>query len=357
MRILIPGGTGFLGSLLVSEWAAAGHDVVVLSRHPNRSRTAHPSVRLLEWDGRTAAGWGNEVDGADAIVNLAGESIGGVGTMQILFQRWTPEKKRRILDSRLNAGRAIVEAVRSARHKPKVLLQNGAIGYYGVKSSTELDESTGAGSDFLAGVVQAWETSTAPVESMGVRRVLLRTGLVLGTRGGTLPMMLLPFRFWAGGPLGNGRQLVPWVHEQDVAAAMTFLLMRPESSGVYNLVAPEIVDQPRLRSGRRPTDAASVLAARAGVRFAGSPGREGDPHPGRPAGRPSPAAPRGLSLRLRRPHLGPSATSWGEDDAPIALVHREDNGVRAIRVAGDGRRGVVLGRQPDLGLRTGLRQG
>ncbi len=168
-------------------------------------------------------------------------TFAGVGTLQILFQRWTPEKKRRILDSRLNAGRAIVQAVEAARHKPKVLLQNGAIGYYGVASSGERDESSVPGSDFLAGVVQAWETSTAPVEPMGVRRVILRTGLVMSTLGGTLPMMLLPFRLWAGGPLGTGRQPVPWVHYKDVVGAASFLLTRPQSSGVYNLVAPQIV--------------------------------------------------------------------------------------------------------------------
>jgi len=241
MRILIPGGTGFLGSLLAKEWAAGGHDVVVLSRHPDRARPAHPAVHVLEWDGRTAAGWAAEADGADAIVNLAGESIGGVGTLQILFQRWSPEKKKRILESRLNAGRAIVQAVGAVRHKPKVLLQNGGIGYYGPVSTAEIDESSAPGSDFLAGVVQAWEASTAPVESMGVRRIRLRTGLVLGRRGGTLPMMLLPFRLWAGGPLGDGRQPVPWVHWKDVAGAASYLLARSQSSGVYNLVAPDIV--------------------------------------------------------------------------------------------------------------------
>ncbi len=241
MRILIPGGSGFLGGLLAKEWAAEGHDVVVLSRHPDRARTAHPSVRLLAWDGRSAAGWGKEADGADAIVNLAGESIGGVDTLRILFQRWTAEKKRRILESRLNAGRAIVQAVEATRHKPKVLLQNGGIGFYSAGSTSEVDESSPPGNDFLAGVVQAMEASTAAVESMGVRRIRLRTGLVLGTHGGTLPMMLLPFRLFAGGPLGQGRQPVPWVHYKDVVGAVSFLLSRPESSGVYNLVAPEIV--------------------------------------------------------------------------------------------------------------------
>jgi hypothetical protein len=241
MRILIPGGTGFLGSLLSRQWAAEGHDVVVLSRHPGRAHPAHPAVRTLEWDGRTATGWAAEVDGADAIVNLAGESIGGVGTLQILLQRWTPEKKRRILESRVNAGRAIVEAVRGAVRKPILLIQNGAIGYYGTSSTLELDEDSPPGNDFLAGVVQAWEASTAAVETMGVRRALLRTAVVLSPRGGTLAMMMLPFRLWVGGPLGSGRQWMPWVHQQDVVAAIRFILGKSEASGVYNLVAPEAV--------------------------------------------------------------------------------------------------------------------
>ena len=239
MRILITGGTGFLGSLLSRQWAAEGHDVVVLSRHPGRAHPAHPGVRTLEWDGRTATGWAGEVDGADAIVNLAGESIGGVGTLQILFQRWTPGKKRRILESRVNAGRAIVEAVRGAVRKPNLLIQNGAIGYYGTSSTLELNEDSPPGNDFLAGVVQAWEASTAAVETMGVRRALLRTAVVLSPRGGTLAMMMLPFRLWVGGPLGSGRQWMPWVHQQDVVAAIRFILGKPEASGVYNLVAPE----------------------------------------------------------------------------------------------------------------------
>ena len=241
MRILIPGGSGLLGSVLSGTLSNLGHDVVVLSRAPERARPAHPAVRYLRWDGRSTKGWAAEADRAEGIINLAGESIGGTGTFQILFQRWTPEKKRRILESRVNAGRAIGEAVREAQRKPKLLIQPVGIAYYGTSSTSEMDEDSPPGDDFLAGIVQAWEASTAAVETMGVRRVLLRTGLVLSSRGGTLPMMMLPFRLWVGGPLGTGRQWVPWVHEQDVAAAVRFVLGKPEASGLYNLVAPEAV--------------------------------------------------------------------------------------------------------------------
>jgi len=203
----------------------------------------------VRWDGRTTAGWADRLDGADAVVNLAGETIGGIHVGQIFFQRWSEAKKRRILDSRVNAGRAIVEAIRAARKKPGVLLQMSAVGVYGPRADEQLDENAPAGKDFLARVCVEWERSTEAVEAMGVRRLVVRTGLVLSLQGGLFPVILLPFRLFVGGPLGSGRQGFSWIHAEDHRRALRFLVENPQARGVYNVTAPEPVSNAEL--GRR----------------------------------------------------------------------------------------------------------
>lgn len=187
-------------------------------------------VRCERWDGRTANGWGSLVDGADAIINLAGENIGA--------GRWTDKRKRAILDSRLNAGQAVVQAVEAAAHKPRVVIQASAVGYYGPHSDEEVTEDTPPGSDFLAQLTQDGEASTAGVEALGVRRVVIRTGVVLSKDGGALPRMMMPFRFFAGGRLGNGRQWFPWIHIADEVGAIRFLVENDAARGPFNLSAP-----------------------------------------------------------------------------------------------------------------------
>jgi uncharacterized protein (TIGR01777 family) len=241
MRILIPGGTGLLGRALALDLAKDGHEVIVLSRNPETADRIHPSVRYERWDGQSAEGWAQLVDGADALVNLAGESIGGESTFRILFQKWSAAKKRRILDSRLKAGRAIIEAVAKAKRKPLVVIQPVGSGYYGIRTTGEVDETAPPGDDFLADVVKAWEASTKALEAPGLRRVIFRTGIVMSTEGGTLPMILLPFRLFVGGPLGSGRQWLPWVHITDFVRAVRFALDHPEVSGAFNLAAPDLV--------------------------------------------------------------------------------------------------------------------
>ncbi len=233
MHVIITGGTGLIGRALAHSLAGDGHQVTVLSRSPERHRDFPPGVALVAWDGRTAQGWGDRVDTADAIVNLAGESIAA--------GRWTPERKRRIRESRVNAGQAVVEAVRAAANPPQVVVQASAVGYYGPRGDEPVTEETPPGSDFLAQVCVAWEASTAPVEELGVRRAVIRTGVVLSTRGGALPRMLLPFRLFLGGPLGSGRQYLPWIHVDDQVGAIRFLLEHPEAQGPFNLCAPNPV--------------------------------------------------------------------------------------------------------------------
>lgn len=239
MRIIVTGGSGLIGTALAGSLAEDGHEVVILSRSPERLTNLPPGARAERWDGKSADGWGALADGADAIVNLAGENIGGTSLLEILFARWTPERKRRILSSRIDAGRAVVQAVRQASRKPKVVVQPSGVGYYGLGRDAAQREEASPGDDFLARVCVGWESSTAEVESLGVRRVVFRTGVVLTPRGGILPLLLLPFRLFAGGRLGSGRQWFPWVHLDDQVAAIRFAIENDRARGTYNLSAPQ----------------------------------------------------------------------------------------------------------------------
>jgi len=231
MHTLITGGTGLIGRALIDSLVADGHTVTVLSRAPQKHQASLPAgVTAVQWDGKTAEGWGHLADGADAIVNLAGEGIAD--------GRWSDERKQRILQSRVNAGKAVVEAVRQAKVKPKVVIQSSAVGYYGVGDETPLPEGSAPGNDFLGRVCFDWEGSSAEVERMGVRRVVIRTGIVLSTKGGAFPKLLLPFHFFAGGAIGNGRQYFPWIHIDDQVRAIRFLMENEQASGPYNLTAP-----------------------------------------------------------------------------------------------------------------------
>lgn len=238
MRVVITGGTGLIGSALAAELTQAGHEVIVLTRNPDKAQGLPAGVRAERWDGRTAQGWGHLADGAGAIVNLAGASIAGEG---LLPSRWTPERKRLILQSRLDAGRAVVEAVQAATRKPDVVIQSSGIGIYGFAGDRVLDESAPAGTDWLAQVAVQWEAATAPVDAMGVRRAMIRTAVVFSRAGGVLPLMLLPFRLFVGGPIGGGKQYVPWIHIADEVGAIRFLIENPNASGPFNLVAPEVM--------------------------------------------------------------------------------------------------------------------
>ena len=258
MRAIITGGTGLIGRALTAELAAHGHEVVILSRNPERGGGPPAGARLVAWDGRTAAGWGGEVEAADVVVNLAGESIAGESLPAILFRRWTAHQKQRLLESRVNAGRAVVEAIQAASRKPRLLMQASAVGYYGARRSEELGEGAASGDDALAQVCVEWEASTLAAETQGVRRVIIRTGVVLSPAGGVLPLVILPFRFFMGGRLGSGRQWFPWIHIADEVAAIRFLLENLGAKGAYNLTAPQAVSNAEVsrvigRVMRRPS--------------------------------------------------------------------------------------------------------
>jgi uncharacterized protein (TIGR01777 family) len=239
MRVLITGGSGLIGAALSTNLAADGNEVIVLSRAPERATGLAAGVRAERWDGRTGDGWAALADGADAIVNLAGSKISGDG---LLPSRWTAERKRLIRESRVNAGRAVVDAVRQVSHKPRAVIQASGIGVYGARGDEPVAEDGTPGSDFLASFgAREWEPSTAPVEAMGVRRAIIRTGVVLSRIDGALRPMLLQFRLFAGGPIGNGKQWTSWIHLQDEARAIRFLIENESARGAFNLAAPQAV--------------------------------------------------------------------------------------------------------------------
>jgi len=247
MNVLVSGGTGLIGQALVVALMEDGHQLSVLTRDPVKAREKLPAlVRPIGWDGHSTQGWAHLVETSDAVINLAGASIAGESLAAILTQRWTSTSKARIRTSRIAAGQALLAAIQAASHKPQVFLQASAVGYYGPRTEADIPESTPAGSDFLAQVCQEWEESTASLENLGVRRVITRTGLVLASQGGILPVMLLPTRLFVGGPLGNGRQAVPWIHLADEVNAIRFLINNPEARGAYNLTAPNPVQQREL---------------------------------------------------------------------------------------------------------------
>ena len=232
MHVLIAGGSGLIGTALSKHLLAEGHSVTVLSRNP-QAHSALQGVTMVRWDGKTKEGWGHLLNETDAVVNLAGVNLGG--------GLWTKNRKAKLIGSRLNAGAAIVAAFQAAEHKPEVLLQAAANGYYSPSGDDILTESDPPGTGFQSDLCQRWEQSTQPVEAMGVRRVVTRSGVVFARGALLLNMFLLPFRLFVGGPIGSGRQYLPWIHVDDEVAAFKYLLTNQETSGAYNLMSPQPV--------------------------------------------------------------------------------------------------------------------
>jgi len=246
MRVIIPGGTGLIGRALAADLDADGHEVILLSRAPEKAGGLPGGVRAERWDGRTADGWASLADGADAIVNLAGVNISGDG---LLPTRWNDARKRIIRESRLDAGRAVVAAVQRAGRKPRVVIQASGISVYGPRGGEPVAEEGTPGQDFLAAfAANDWEPATAPVEAMGVRRAIIRSGVVLSKTSSALRPMLFQFRLFAGGPLGSGKQWISWIHLKDEARAIRFLIEHPSASGTFNLVSPQAVTNTELAS-------------------------------------------------------------------------------------------------------------
>lgn len=230
MKVMIAGGTGLIGSALTRALLKAGHQVSILTRAPARARLPQ-GVQALGWDGRSAEGeWVSALAQSEALINLAGATIGQ--------WPWSAERKRQILESRVQAGAALTRALEKVSPRPGVYLQASGVGYYGPHGLEALNEDSPAGKDFLAQIAQRWEESSHLVNMLKVRRVILRSGLVLDAHAGALPLMALPVRLFAGGPLGNGKQGVSWIHLQDEVEAIRFLLENDKACGAFNLTAP-----------------------------------------------------------------------------------------------------------------------
>ena len=231
MKIIVTGGTGFIGRALINELAGQRHEVVVFSRKADHP--PHFPGRLVEWDARSAGPWQTEVASADAVVNLAGAPIAE--------RRWTDARKRLLVESRILSTRLLVEAFAVRSAPLPLLISASGIGYYGPSDDRLLNEASSLGQGFLAELSAAWEAEALRAGQFGTRVVLLRTGMVLERDGGALPKMMLPFRLFAGGPVLPGTQWVSWIHRADLMGLIQWALATPTISGPVNAVAPEPV--------------------------------------------------------------------------------------------------------------------
>ncbi len=238
MRVLVTGGTGLIGARLVAQLRQRGDQPVVLTRRPAAAQQMFgPACELVEGDPIQPGDWQAKVETCDAVINLAGENI--------FNRRWSASFKELLIDSRIKATRHVVEALRRnpkrADGSPRVLVNASAIGYYGPHGDEELTEQSPPGSDFLAKLCVEWEKTAQEAQQEGLRVALVRVGIVLDRRGGALPKMLMPFEFFAGGPIGNGRQWMSWIHHEDMVGLFLLGLDHPQSSGPLNGTAPNPV--------------------------------------------------------------------------------------------------------------------
>ncbi len=234
MKIVIAGGTGFIGRHVSRLLIHEGHSVILLSRHtPDGKHLGNIHARHIQWDGCTQGTWARECDGADVVINLSGAPIAD--------KRWTPSRKRQLTDSRVGSTRTLLQAITDWKTKPHTFLTASGIGFYGNQGSKEVDETSPRGDGFLADLCQAWEKAAQEGEALGLRVLKVRFGMVLGLDGGALPKMMFPFQWFFGGPILPGTQYVSWIHQQDLARLILFLITHSSIRGPVNAVAPEAV--------------------------------------------------------------------------------------------------------------------
>jgi uncharacterized protein (TIGR01777 family) len=234
MEIVIAGGTGFVGRRLCETLRLHGHGVTILTRRTTEvERLFGSTVRAVEWDAKRSGSWQQSLDGAHAVVNLAGASIAEA--------RWTDSRKRLLTESRVTATRLLAQACARLAEKPQVFINASAIGFYGPRGDEVLDESSPPGKEFLADLCVRWESAAREAESLGIRVVYLRAGMILERDGGALPRMALPFRMFLGGPIMPGTQWISWIHRDDVVGLIEWALTNPRIAGPVNAVAPSPV--------------------------------------------------------------------------------------------------------------------
>ncbi|MFO0737618.1 MAG: TIGR01777 family oxidoreductase [Labilithrix sp.] len=257
MRIVISGGTGLIGKALGHALFARGDQLVILTRSA-RSPLEHKCaecaggrIEFVQWTPQKAGDWMKVVEGADAVVHLAGANVAD--------ERWTPERKKELRESRTISTSLLAEAIAKAEKKPGVFVSASGVGHYGMKAGDKiLDETSPTGDDFLATLTKDWEDATKAAETAGVRVCLARIGLVLGKGGGVYERLGKIFKSFIGGPVGSGEQYMPWIHLRDVVRALTTMIDRPDLSGAYNVASPEPVTMDEFASAmgsalRRPS--------------------------------------------------------------------------------------------------------
>lgn len=219
MKIILAGGTGFIGKKLTERLVQEKHEVILLTRNPKRAlESVRGTIATESWDGENLGSWGSQLNGADAIVNLSGEPIFG--------KRWSESQKKKIVDSRIQTTRLLVRAMSDIEKKPSVLINASAVGFYG--------------DDFLAMTCKQWEGEAKNAEKLGVRIVCLRMGIVIDKEGGALQKMIPSFKMFVGGVLGSGKQWFPWIHRDDVVEIILFAIKGAKLSGPVNVVAPDL---------------------------------------------------------------------------------------------------------------------
>jgi len=225
MKVLIAGGSGFLGTALRTSLVEDHQEAFILTRRSSK----HPGE--IQWDGKTTNGWGHLVNDMDAVVNLTGFGLE--------HWPWTQKQKQKFIYSRVLPGLALASAIQNAARRPRVFLQTSGINRYGLRGETTADESTPPADDFLAQLTVKWEDATKLVEELGVRRVIVRNAVVLARNDGLFPLMALAPRLFLGGKFGDGNQAMPWIHIADQTRAMRFLLENENARGPFNLISPE----------------------------------------------------------------------------------------------------------------------
>jgi uncharacterized protein (TIGR01777 family) len=232
MKVAITGATGFVGSRLVEQLQAKGHQPLILTRNRDAALKAFPNLEVVAYTPTASGSWQDVISGCDAVVHLAGEPIAE--------SRWTANQKQEIINSRQLGTQKIVEAMKKANPKPRVLVNASAIGFYGTSETATFDENSASGNDFLAEVCQKWEAEAEKVKDAGVRLVIIRLGIVLGD-GGALAKMIPAFKLFAGGPLGTGKQWFSWIHRDDLVNLIIEAITRSDLEGVLNATAPNPV--------------------------------------------------------------------------------------------------------------------
>ena len=238
MHILIAGGSGLIGQELTSRLILNDHKVSILSREQKKIQAVAENVQVIPWDGTTIEPWANEISNCDVVINLAGENLSGKGLFPL---RWTKRRKEILLRSRVEAGKVLTLAIEKTKRKPLLFVQASGIGIYGMERERIFDEYSELGHDYLANLSKQWEASSEPIEDLGIRRVVIRTGVVLSGKGGALRSLLFPYKYYFGGRIGDGRQYYSWIHIEDEVNAILFLIETENARGVFNLSSPNPV--------------------------------------------------------------------------------------------------------------------